>query len=88
MLLLTITGVAPNEVINARGLNTVIGGVLALAAYAIWPTWERTQLPELFSKLLEAYEKSFHQVTENYLRFGPARHKERGRAGQHARPYR
>jgi uncharacterized membrane protein YccC len=85
VLLLTITGVAPMDVINARGLNTVIGGVLALAAYAIWPTWERTQLPELFAKLLEAYEKSFHQVTENYLRSGQAPDKERDRARQHAR---
>jgi len=85
VLLLTITGVAPKDVIRARGLNTVIGGVLALAAYAIWPTWERTQMPGLFAKLLEAYEKSFHQVTENYLRSGPARDKERDRARQHAR---
>ena len=46
VLLIALTGVAPQGVIAARGLNTTIGGLLALIAYAVWPTWERTQLPE------------------------------------------
>ena len=56
----TIAGVSPKEAIHARGVNTMIGGLLALAAYAAWPTWESAQVPELFAKLLEAYKKSFH----------------------------
>src|SRR5262249_54063722 len=32
VLLVTITGISPKEVIHARGVNTVIGGILGLAA--------------------------------------------------------
>jgi uncharacterized membrane protein YccC len=85
VLLLTITGVSPKDVIHARGVNTVIGGVLALAAYAAWPTWERAQVPELFVKLLEAYKNSFHQITQGFLQPGAAGEKGRERARQQAR---
>ena len=34
--LISLTGIAPQEVIHARAVNTVLGGVLALAAYAAW----------------------------------------------------
>jgi uncharacterized membrane protein YccC len=85
VLLLTITGVSPQNVIHARGVNTLIGGVLALAAYAAWPTWEKARVAELFAKLLEAYKKSFHQVTQGYLEPGAANEKERERARQQAR---
>jgi uncharacterized membrane protein YccC len=85
VLLLTIAGVPPKETIHARGVNTVIGGLLALAAYAAWPTWESTQVPELFAKLLEAYKKSFHQITQGYLEPNPAGEKERDLARRRAR---
>ena len=71
--------------IRARGVNTVIGGLLALAAYAAWPTWESAQVPELFAKLLEAYKKSFHQITQGYLEPNPAGEKERDLARRRAR---
>ena len=38
VLLIAVTGVAPQQVIVARGLNTTVGGLLALIAYAAWPT--------------------------------------------------
>ena len=44
VLLIAMTGISPKEVIAARGLNTVTGGVIALIAYWIWPTWERTRV--------------------------------------------
>jgi uncharacterized membrane protein YccC len=85
VLLLAVAGVSPKEVIHARGVNTVIGGLLALAAYAAWPTWESAQVPELFAKLLEAYKRSFHQITQGYLQPSPVRDKERDLARQLAR---
>jgi uncharacterized membrane protein YccC len=85
VLLLTIAGVPPKEAIHARGVNTVIGGLLALAAYAAWPTWESAQVPELFLKLLEAYKKSFHQITQGYWEPNPAGERERDLARQRAR---
>jgi uncharacterized membrane protein YccC len=62
VLLISITGIAPREVIQARAINTVVGGVFALAAYAAWPSWERNRAPELFGALLEAYRKSFGAI--------------------------
>ena len=47
VLMIAITGVSPKTVILARGLNTIMGGTLALAAYVAWPTWERTQVGEM-----------------------------------------
>src|SRR5262249_6112935 len=67
VLLLTINGISPKEVIHARGVNTVIGGALALAAYAVWPTWEKAQISEVFATLLEAYGKSFHEIVRGFL---------------------
>ena len=44
VFLLAIGGVPPKDVIWARGVNTVVGGALALLAYWLWPTWERTRV--------------------------------------------
>jgi hypothetical protein len=37
-----------------RGVDTLIGGAIGLAAYALWPTWSRRALPRLLSELIEA----------------------------------
>jgi uncharacterized membrane protein YccC len=68
VLLIAIRGVSPQVVILARGINTVIGGTLALAAYAIWPTWERHQVGEVMARLLEAYRAYFSLVAESLAR--------------------
>ena len=41
VLLVGLTGVSPAQVIPARAINTAVGGLLALLAYWIWPTWEK-----------------------------------------------
>jgi len=66
VLLLTINGVSPNEVILARGLNTAVGGVLALLAYLAWPTWERSRVGDNVTALLRAYRKYFSAVAKSY----------------------
>jgi hypothetical protein len=45
----------------------LIGGVLALLAYALWPTWERTQAPGLVADLLDAYRAYIAAVMAGYL---------------------
>jgi uncharacterized membrane protein YccC len=70
VLMIAITGVAPKDVIWARGLNTLIGGTLALIAYAVWPTWERTQVDEVMARLLDSYLMYFTNVVE-YLEGNP-----------------
>ncbi len=83
VLLLAATGVPPGTVIAARGINTMLGGAIALAAYRLWPTWERTQVNEVLAQLLEAYRAYFRAVGEAYL--GPPRDAELDRARLAAR---
>jgi uncharacterized membrane protein YccC len=64
--LFTIAGVAPAEVIGARALNTALGGILALTAYSLWPTWERTQVKERLAQLLDAYRLYFRNIRQRY----------------------
>jgi uncharacterized membrane protein YccC len=70
VLLFASTGVAPAEMIGARALYTVVGGAIALAAYRVWPTWERTQVPEALARLLDAYRAYFQAVRDAYLHPG------------------
>jgi uncharacterized membrane protein YccC len=64
VLLIAVTGVDPNAVIGARAMNTGVGGALALIAYWIWPTWERTQVGTVLAEMLEAYRDYFRAVVE------------------------
>jgi uncharacterized membrane protein YccC len=66
VLLVAMTGVSPAEVMVARGLNTVAGGAIALVAYWVWPTWERTQVSEAMAQMLDAFRDYFHAVRESY----------------------
>jgi uncharacterized membrane protein YccC len=68
VLLFAVTGVEPGDVAGWRGLDTLLGGVLALVVFAAWPTWERTQVSEMAAALLDAYRKYFHAVRDGYLR--------------------
>jgi uncharacterized membrane protein YccC len=85
VMLISITGLAPKEVIQARAINTVLGGVFALAAYAAWPSWERNRVPELFAALLEAYRKSLGAICAELLNPTPDSDQQRGRTRQAAR---
>lgn len=70
VLLIAATGVHPKEVIAARGLNTAAGGAIALLAYLVWPTWERTRVSEALALMLDAYREYFHVLREAYLTSG------------------
>jgi uncharacterized membrane protein YccC len=63
VLLLAINGISPAEVISARGINTVAGGLLALLAYWLWPTWERTRVSERIAQLLDAYRSYLNELS-------------------------
>ncbi|HUS08082.1 MAG TPA: FUSC family protein [Bryobacteraceae bacterium] len=67
VLLFALSGVAPGEVMAARGMNTAMGGLIALAAYWIWPTWERTQVPEAMAQMLETFRSYFRAVRNGYV---------------------
>ena len=70
VVLLAIAGLSPKEVVIVRGEMTLLGGFIALAVYLAWPTWERTQIPELLARVLDGYRAYFHQVAAMYLQPG------------------
>jgi len=57
----------PEATIVERGIDTAIGGAVALVAYAVWPTWERTQTPGILADLLDAYRRYVAAVMAGYL---------------------
>jgi uncharacterized membrane protein YccC len=66
-MMVAFTGVSPKAAILARGEMTCIGGVIALAAYLIWPTWERSLVGPNLAEMLESYREYFHAVVEAHL---------------------
>jgi uncharacterized membrane protein YccC len=67
VLLVGLTGVSAWQVISARAVNTAAGGLLALLAYWIWPTWEKTQVRDAFARMLDAYRAYFRGIAETYI---------------------
>ena len=67
VFLFAVEGVPPSEVILSRGLDTLAGGAIALLAYRLWPTWERTQVPEAVAGMLDSYRAYFQAVRDAYL---------------------
>jgi uncharacterized membrane protein YccC len=56
LVVLLVTPLGGNELstVADRGLDTLVGGALALGAYAIWPTWEAPTLTASTAALLSA----------------------------------
>jgi uncharacterized membrane protein YccC len=79
VFLIAMTGVDPGSVMAARAVNTVAGGVIALLAYWLWPTWERTQVSEAMARMLDGYRLYFRAIRESYEKPDPALDLERDR---------
>jgi len=67
VLLFAATGIEPGPVIVARALNTCAGGMLALAAYRLWPTWEKSQVQETLAQMFDAFRAYFRVLTDAFL---------------------
>ncbi len=68
VFLVAATGVSPGQVVVERAVYTAVGGVFALVAYAVWPTWERKQVSEVVSDMLDATRNYFRAVVERFGR--------------------
>ena len=67
VVLISFAGARVESTILERGAYTLLGGAIALIAYALWPTWERTQTPKALARLLECYRRYFNAVMTGYL---------------------
>lgn len=52
--------------IAGRLLDTLIGGVLALLAYVLWPTWEHTQVRDTVALYIEALSRFLTTTLQAY----------------------
>ena len=64
VFLIGATGVAPAAVVWARGVNTMAGGLMALLAYAVWPTWERVKVSDALAEMVDATRSYFRAVVD------------------------
>lgn len=62
VVLLSFEGMAPADAIHARVVATLAGSALALATYALWPTWEGRRLPATLATLVDAYRLHLEAV--------------------------
>ncbi|MDA8268046.1 MAG: FUSC family protein [Actinomycetota bacterium] len=53
VVLLAFTGSPAPSLAADRAFYTLLGAALALAAYAVWPTWERTRVVDRLADLVE-----------------------------------
>jgi uncharacterized membrane protein YccC len=63
-----LTFVEPQPLVTSadRALNTIIGGILALAIYFLWPTWEHPRVLHNIANRLEALRTYFVAVMRVY----------------------
>jgi uncharacterized membrane protein YccC len=57
VFLLSLVGLPTSTTVADRLIDTVAGGVLALIAYAVWPTWEGRAVRGKLAALLEAQSR-------------------------------
>lgn len=55
VLLLAFVGEPPEPTVLARLIDTLIGSAVALAAYGLWPTWEKGRAHETLAQMVLAY---------------------------------
>ncbi len=67
VFLVAATGVPPKDVVTQRAINTVAGGLFALAGYALWPSWERTHVGDALANMIDASRQYFQQVALRLL---------------------
>ncbi|MBD5635156.1 MAG: FUSC family protein, partial [Candidatus Eremiobacteraeota bacterium] len=71
IFLLALGGLPEHVALVDRVGETLLGGTLALAAYALWPTWERALAPERLADMLEKQRRYASLVLNAYV--DPAR---------------
>jgi uncharacterized membrane protein YccC len=64
--LVAFTGLPAVTAVGYRSGFTIAGGLLALAAYALWPTWEATLAPDALARLLDAQSGYLAAVLSAY----------------------
>ncbi len=70
VFLLSFVTPQPLTLVGYRAVDTIIGGVLALALYRLWPTWERDQVPNALADRLDAVRRYADAVLAAHMQPG------------------
>lgn len=70
IFLVAFGGIPESATAIDRLLDTTIGASLTLVVYALWPTWERSTLPEAVAALTEADRVYLHRLFRSWLQRG------------------
>ncbi len=66
VVLLAFTRAPTLATATSRAIDTTLGGLLALLVYALWPTWEVSQVPEYIAQRLEMLGHFLNAVFQDY----------------------
>jgi hypothetical protein len=66
VFILMLAGVPELTAATYRVLYTAEGGLLALCAYALWPTWTATEVRPALASLLEAHSRYLEALLDAY----------------------
>ncbi len=66
VFILMLSGVGELAAATTRAIDTVAGGLLALAVYAIWPTWAATTVRSALAALLDAHGRYVVALLDSY----------------------
>jgi hypothetical protein len=67
VFILMLSGVGEMTAATTRAIDTIAGGALALAIYAIWPTWAATTVRSSLAALLEAHGRYVAALLDSYV---------------------
>ncbi|GCF09537.1 hypothetical protein KDI_31010 [Dictyobacter arantiisoli] len=67
VILLAFVTPQPLITVADRAIDTLLGGVLALVIFAIWPTWERSQVYPNLARRLDTIRRYFVAVMEAFV---------------------
>jgi uncharacterized membrane protein YccC len=65
---LSAAGTPAGQVIATRAISTLAGGIIALTAYALWPTWERRKVADVLAEMMDACRAYFQVIVERFTR--------------------
>ncbi|MEO7051605.1 MAG: FUSC family protein [Rhodanobacter sp.] len=65
VILLSFEGVASGAAVIDRVINTALGSGIALLAYVLWPTWERSRARAALATMLDAYADYLRALASN-----------------------
>lgn len=64
VVLLSLSGLPAHTTVVVRLVDTAIGGLIALLASLVWPSWERQQLPDRMVELMNAYRNYLQSMVD------------------------